>query len=477
MKWNRIRDFREMRELLEMDGSDRREVNRWWDGAQVPHWKVESACGLKHNELKYSFLDGWFPLPKPWECATLEIRPRARIRHCPKCIKFGYHSSVFYFEHITHCPWHHEPLEYCESCSDVLQKNWSAKEGLTTTSEKCEHLGIVLGSLAASEAPEDFAFEERVWCNEHRDWVQFAIRLIGHTLYEVVAAKPLRLQNNQVVLKFLADRLWPPDFSYKFDARISILKLPFSKLAWELPYHDELYGRKIDSQGKKIRALQPHALCADVAMMAKSVRRYIFRRYLRNHRKCMARLAAAREGQWHTFNLAGICPCVMAYLIVFAEHWGVSPREFLHSKRSHVKSHVDRFNRRGNTLKCESELDMYDLLGRFYRVWSVLRNYHEIDCQTLVLTFRHDSGHFSFVPPRIYEPTFIYRNYFYWDAYLFMEDQAFTLSASIPDCVRRRGQPLTVEIDSFQESALANNQNILCALHNPESDSGRCCDL
>jgi hypothetical protein len=478
MKWNRIGSFREIRKILEVDGSVRPALNRWWDGGQVPHWKVEDACGLKRNELKYSFLDGWFPIPKLWECATLLMRGRARIRHCPQCIKFGYHSAVFYFEHITHCPWHREALQYCENCTDVLLKTWYEKKALETVSEQCEHLGIVLDALPPAEVPETFLIEERDWCNKHRDWVQCAIRLIGHAVYEVLAAQPFSMQDKQLVLKFLADRLWPPDFSYKLDTQVSILKLPVSKRAWELPYRNLLYspGLRV-RQRRALRAAQPQANSYDDASITKSIRRYLFRRYLRPHRKCLARLAAAEIGRWHTFNLATVCPCVMAYLIVFAKYWGIPPSEFLHSKMSHMKSHAERFIRRDATLRCESDMSMYNLLGDFYKMWSVLRNFREIDCHTLLLSYRYESGHFSFVTPRIYESALHYRQYVYWDAYLFMEDQACTLTASISDCIRRRRQPLTVELDAFQDSALANNQNILCALHNPESNSGRCCLL
>jgi hypothetical protein len=478
MKWNRIRSFREIRRILEVDRTVPPALNRWWDGGQVPHWKVEDVCGLKRNELKYSFLDGWFPTPKIWECATLEIRGRARIRHCPQCIKFGYHSAVFYFEHITHCPWHREALQYCVHCTDVLLTTWHQKKALETISEQCEHLGIVLDALAPADVPDNFSVEERVWCNEHRDWVQCAIQLIGHAVHEVLAAQPFHLQDKQVVLKFLADRLWPPDFSYKVDAQVSILKLPNSKLAWELPHHDLLYSPGLRTRLRRaLRAAQPQANSYDDASIAKSIRRYIFRRYLRLHRKCLARLAAAEMGSWHTLNLATVCPCVMAYLIVFAQHWGISPSEFLHLKMSHVRSHADRFIRRDATLRCEIELSMYYLLGSFYKTWSVLRNFREIDCQTLALTYRYEIGHFSFVAPRIYKSASPHPHYIYWDAYLFIEDPTCALAASILDCVRRRRQPLTVELDAFQDSVFTNNENILCALHNPESNSGRCCHL
>lgn len=477
MKWNHFRSFKEIRALLEVGKSDSRAMNRWWDGGEIPHWKVEDACGLKRNHLKYSFLEGWFPSPKPWECVSLEMRPRMRIRHCPQCIKFGYHSAVFFFEHITHCPWHREKLEYCKHCSDVLENDWRPRKGMATVSEQCEHLGVILDALPSAAIPEGFVSDEVAWCNEHRDWIQCAVGLIGHAAYEVLVQVPHDIFDRRVVVKFLADHLWPPDFAYKLDAKISMLKLPVSKLSWEIPYHHELHGGKMHSQKNAIRASQPQASPAEAATMAKSVRRYIFRRYLRLHRKCLARLSKVGLDQWHTFNLEGICPCVMAYLIAFSRYWGCSPFDFLHSKLSCAQSHAARFIKVGDTLKCENYLLMHNLLGDFYRHWSILRNYSQNDFETFLLSYRYDGDHFGVVPPMTYETALMYRQYFYWDVYLFMEDPACAHMASIPDCVKRRSVPLTVQLDEFLDSTLANNQNTLCAFHNPSNTNGRRCHI
>lgn len=479
MKWNHTRDFHEIRELLEVGGSEPEEFDRWWDGAQVPHSRVEDACGLIRNELKYSFFDGWFPLPGHLESETLEMRPRPRIRHCPQCIKMGYHSVIFYFEHITHCPWHHEVLEACQQCSDVLLKKWPGKEGVAAASGRCKHLGIILDVLSSDEAPKDFQIEVIAWCDGLKDWIKRVSRLVGQDIYEVVAAEPSNLQDKEVVFKFLADRASPGYFASKVEVPASMLKIPLSKLAWEIRFNHILTSSSEECIRcyDFIRETQPYADIEDSVSTIKSIRRYIYRRYIRLHRKCLARLVRTASGTWYAFNLDTICPCVMAYLIVFSRRWGVSPWDMLHIKISHLHSYGISSARRGETLQCESELGMYRLIGNFYKMWSILRHFREIDCRTLVLNYRHDGSLLSFVAPMIYETARRYRDYIYWDAILFMEDPEFALAASIPDCVSRRRYPLRVTLDRWYYSALKNNQNILCALHNVGSNSNRRLDL
>jgi hypothetical protein len=361
----------------------------------------------------------------------------------------------------------------------VLLKKWPGKEGVAAASGRCKHLGIILDVLSSDEAPKDFQIEVIAWCDGLKDWIKRVSRLVGQDIYEVVAAEPSNLQDKEVVFKFLADRASPGYFASKVEVPASMLKIPLSKLAWEIRFNHILTSSSEECIRcyDFIRETQPYADIEDSVSTIKSIRRYIYRRYIRLHRKCLARLVRTASGTWYAFNLDTICPCVMAYLIVFSRRWGVSPWDMLHIKISHLHSYGISSARRGETLQCESELGMYRLIGNFYKMWSILRHFREIDCRTLVLNYRHDGSLLSFVAPMIYETARRYRDYIYWDAILFMEDPEFALAASIPDCVSRRRYPLRVTLDRWYYSALKNNQNILCALHNVGSNSNRRLDL
>ncbi|MFJ4430414.1 hypothetical protein ACIPZG_05500 [Pseudomonas sp. NPDC089395] len=466
MKWNHIFAFEDVRDLIGLPGGLVTDTNRWWDGEHVPHWAVEKACGLGSDELKYSYIDGWFPLPRTWERETLEMRPRPRIRHCPECIKYGYHSVVFYFEHISHCPWHHLPLQYCQNCSDFLHRRWPVKKGFAGAAEACEHMKIVLDIVSPERLQKNHMVEMEEWCEGFRGWVKHAVKLIGQGAYEIVVAIPSQLQDEEAVFNYLAGGCLLGGSSPRIDPPFTILIIPRSKLVWEKRFHDFLRFPGIRTMIRDaIRAMQPHADILDVIATAKSIRRYIFRRYIKYHKKCFARLARATTSAWYTLDLEGACPCVMAYLITFSRQWGVSPWDLLHEKNSHSRSFNERFYGRGETLVCEAQVGMYKLIGDFYRIWSVLRHFKEINCRTLVLNYRNDGDHPSYIAPKIYESTRRHRDYIYWDALMFMENPDVALAESIPDCVSRRRQPLQVRLQRWDYSVLSKNKNILCALH------------
>ncbi|PEI10157.1 hypothetical protein CRM86_20585 [Pseudomonas putida] len=119
---------------------------------------------------------------------------------------------------------------------------------------------------------------------------------------------------------------------------------------------------------------------------------------------------------------------------------------------------------------------MYELLGNFYRMWSELRHWHDSDFRTFAITYRYERGAPGF-SKAVYESGMMGRGYFYWDIYLFMEDQNETLAASLPDCKLRRAEPLTVQLAEYEASVLATNQNVLIALHNVHSGNDRRCHL
>lgn len=477
IKWNHLKSFSEIRDIIGLPRGQVSVRDRWWDGEHVPHWRVERACGLPLSELKYSYIDGWFPLPTDWRRQTLEMRPCPKIRHCPECIKYGYHSVVFYFECVSHCPWHHLPLEYCRNCSDALQRKGHRKHGIAAISEACRHMRLILGIEAPEEAPKDYIVQAEVWCDGLNDWIKNAQKLIGEGVYEVVVGLPSERQNADIVFKYLA---WHasrtgPTTNY---LPITILRIPRSKLAEESYYHEILkYYMARFTIANETEATRPRADLDDVIAMAKSIRRYIFKRYLRLHRKCLARIARLNEESWYALNLEFVCPCVMAYLITLSRQWGVSPWDLLHMQSSHVGTFLNRIYLSRKTLACEVEVAMYKSIGDFYRIWSVLRHYTKLNCRMLVLNYRHDGDHTSYVAPMIFETARVYRDYIHRDALIFMENPEVALAASVANCSCRRRNPLLVNVDPFDNYLLKSNQNIFCVFFNVSSNGDLRLDL
>lgn len=474
LKWNAIPDFQRLLELI--DPNDvvpwDRAGNIWWCGKQIPHWRLESALRLKLGSLKYSFVDGWFPPPKSSECVPDHYRPRIEIRHCSECIKHGYHSVVFYFSHITHCPWHDIELMVCQNCTNVLTRKFGVTKGVYKAADECEHLSVVLDVIAPVVASTEFRDAVKAWCDHYKVWVAGSIELIGHNAYTILVEKR-NLHDRQIFqpsIEFLNEQLSTSGSScLNNKVRLVALKLPASKMAWEIPY----FGKLGSTQRRPIRRTQPQISFAESLALFKSVRRYIFKTYLRRHRKCLARLCSLPRDGWCKLNSKGVCPCVLAYLIVFSSLAEATPHEFLNSGvdfRSFIP-HRKKWTSRPVLLRCEVEFHAVIILEKFYEVWNLLRRLDQVDCKFIVFSNRYE---LELSPIRM--PGFIGYIHLpgygcYWDSYIFMDDPTDVLRASVADCKARRSITLCLDVDEATVSGFSNNENIQCVVHNLFSGS------
>lgn len=474
MKWNRFRRFSDICRLLELSDEGSKGTDRWWDGSQVPYAYVEEACGLECNELQYAFLDGWFPRLSISGCGSLDIGSQPRIRHCAQCIKLGYHSAVFYFEYITHCPWHQEPLRYCQHCTNVLSKSWRGRHRIAEAAENCEHLAIILDAIPAKEISVNLRFEVNNWCAGFRLCIKCGWQLIRENIHEIFAGKPSKLQDKKVPTQLLAERLSHNFLAVATGVPVTFFKLPFAEITRRLRNllkPDDLLVSEL------LKSKDPLVKFEDYVLVEKSIRRYIFRRYIRFHRKCLARLVKLDPDSWYQLNLENVCPCVTAYLTTFARRWAVSPYELLKARESLLDSHFIDFSQDGEILDCVRTCELYKLIARFYRTWSLLRHYREIDGGKFVLNYRHDGSLLSFAVPMIYETAHKGSDGAYRDAVMLMEEPGRVLQKSVVYCASRLNKPLKVEIGLYSTWLLSNNKNMICALHNRAVSDHRRLDI
>lgn len=473
LKWNAIPHFRRLLELI--DPNDivpwDRWGNIWWCGQHIPHWRLESALELKLGSLKYSFVDGWFPPPKSSECAPSYYRPRVEIRHCSECIKHGYHSVIFYFSCITHCPWHDIELRACKNCTDVLGRKFGVIKGIYESAGECEHLSVILDVTAPVMVDMEFKGAVKVWCDQYTVWVARSIELIGHNAYRILVEKR-SLQDAQIVqpsIDFLTERLGSLGSSRCNQGRVAALKLPHSKSAWEIPFHDLLGS----PQRMPIRRKQPQVSFAERLAILKSVRRFIFRTYLRPHRKCLARLRSVPRDSWCKLNSKAVCPCVLAYLIVFSSLVTATPYELL-NYGVNFKSFIPVRKQgapRPILLRCEVEYRAVWTLEKFYEVWNSLRKLDQVDCKFLVFSNRYEVQFFPVKMPGFFSGINFSGHGGYWDSYSFMDNPTDALKSSIVDCKARRRITLFLDMDDAIVNDFNNNENIQCVVHNLYSSS------
>ena len=84
---------------------------RWWGSGCVSQERLEVAINLPAGALKRSFVEN---------IVGRRVGGRKVIRHCNECIELGYHSSIFFIEKISQCPWHGNNLVDCRFCLAAL---------------------------------------------------------------------------------------------------------------------------------------------------------------------------------------------------------------------------------------------------------------------------------------------------------------------------------------------------------------------
>lgn len=472
LKWNRFNDYRHLREFLDPCFKRGRQRNSWEYGLDIPFERLESAMSLECGSLKYSFIDGWFPLPREHETRHPYCRPRILIRHCPECISAGYHSVIFYLERITHCPWHGHALERCDECTFALDQDWPTRRGIYKVADQCVHLKILLGLIAPNVLTSDFFAEVEVWIANFREWVAKSVELIGHSAHEVIATKEPTIMDVAIAIDYLVKKVGPPGFGHKRSREAFVLTLPRSKMSW-LRLDDGRANRQL----LEFEGLQPQIDLVEIRPIIKSLRRYIYKRYVRHHAKCYKRLRRLSNVQWFMLDGASICPCVLSYLLFVSKQWNTTPFGFCSTKLSlDTGACRERKKKNHSTTRSCFEHDVARMLGDFYTQWVTLRNYRKANSQCMPCVDRY-SGRVWLSFSGIYRSGASWANGEYWDNHLFMEDPGLHLKGSQSPCRERLNRSLVANIETLKTPNFFGVENVVCVLYNLESKHSRTRDI
>ncbi|MFX3634425.1 MAG: hypothetical protein ACE3L7_00145 [Candidatus Pristimantibacillus sp.] len=94
------------RELINLSGFDHPMLHKYLDFDLAAQNNTDIKSILKPIEYIYENIHTWFP---------------TRMRWCPDCMRYGYHSWIHQFIMTKRCPFHdNELLESCPSCSNDI---------------------------------------------------------------------------------------------------------------------------------------------------------------------------------------------------------------------------------------------------------------------------------------------------------------------------------------------------------------------
>lgn len=285
----------ELEELIQLWPRRKGEAPRnYLDGRWIDFNRYASLLGIERERLSNGFLDqlGIQPIiPKP------QIRPS--IRHCPKCSALGYHCVLFNLAIIEECPWHRCKLtRSCERCSSPDTLNFERKH--------CIRCGALI-SLFVS-APRFNTINSPLhytiigYCREYLDWWAGVVEKTKHCP------------------RFVSELLYTgTDDGFSMIAPMQLglaRKVSPGELFWKLSLEERPV--QLISQtcilNKVKRPLDKYWLTDDVGRSLRSIRRHIYKRYLRAHHACINHLLSFSCDDVQFLDSEKVCMHAVAFL-------------------------------------------------------------------------------------------------------------------------------------------------------------------
>jgi len=260
--------------------------------------KLETLLGVETVRLEQCFLDTLgFPSTTGWNTG---------IRHCPECAPLGYHSVLFSFAIVENCPWHNRLLEpMCPGCLRFIaySRPKAARRSLEFRCEKCDFGKMDFSqSLCFDNLKSDLKLEIDKVSSALVEWWQ----LLGKKMPErdMLLSDIWAVANDSMPYTHTAKQWQMMSYAHsrhplpqRWTKEIELTQV--KRISWNeedaKAEHNELTMRQL-------------VLCY------KSVRRYIFSRYVRQHRKCYKFLYQCDRPESQSLDSDQACSISLAYL-------------------------------------------------------------------------------------------------------------------------------------------------------------------
>lgn len=295
------------------------------------------------------------------------------IRHCPECLLHGYHCVLFDLPFVSHCPWHGCQLaDPCETCmravlrqglkeiktseripSPIAEGQISTPNNVATTvilGTSCGHLRFYSSSIPCTDMlPMEQKGKIISKCVELiRWWAGLHPQRSTRSLLFSSLIQPAKIwktfDSHRLSMSLgLAQRLggkppWPINLCPS-PARFMASSCPVSAR----PYSDD-----------------------DLRRVIGSLRRYIYSRFIRPHRRCWNALMRIEEPFELALSSERVCTVCIAYALFVMQIMGVHGINGLRSRRRRSGSAMLLMARTGVTGPKNLALWVY---GRFCILW------------------------------------------------------------------------------------------------------------
>jgi hypothetical protein len=264
--------------------------------------KFGQLLEINPERLKTGYLDqlGFYPYTSGYN--------GYKIRHCPECAKIGFHCVLFDLAMIKECPWHRCELgNACYGCGAPSTINGISRSMIQD--EPCCHgcglrMSPFLDMLNLNKL--DPALEAMVagYCIELVDWWQ-SVRIwsadfstLSEELQILEGQRDERHQLSSVLLGY-AKTIAPQPLYWTF----SVEPRPARYAEW---------NTKLLNPGK-----HPYSCYSTepTAKMYRSIRRHIYRKFVRPYRRSLSALMSLSRIQCFALRGDKICVPAMAYVM------------------------------------------------------------------------------------------------------------------------------------------------------------------
>jgi hypothetical protein len=276
-------------------------VPRYWLSDWLNLAEFSQAVRLPTWIVRQSFVDQI--------CTAFNVDKNI-IRHCPECIELGYHSTLFQFALITHCPWHGRLLTPCTVCSNAFRMGgirikpveMISRMGFSyEVSLPCGHFRFhsdgAMISQNSKKLPLDVIQKRCIDCIL---WLRWSSSLGSAGLFTCMG--------------FFEDT--PPRITKLFDACLDHVESLIGQCPWR-PKHpySKLRSRLPAFRTSRVGCTVPGRIFdGDPLTLFKSIRRYLYKEHVRHHKRCWNEISHLDPPKLHALDVNGACSASSAYL-------------------------------------------------------------------------------------------------------------------------------------------------------------------
>ena len=312
----------ELEELIQQEPKlkGRYEVRNHQDSRWIDFDRYASLIGVTKERLEQGFLD------RLGIARALKNGEKQGIRHCPQCRELGYHCVLFDLTIIKECPWHRcELIAPCTRCSSMDALDSSGRFYIENGQRICSGCRLLIDRYTAASRlnaiHSDLKYIIIGYCKEFINWW---MEVKNATISCPSFITELRYNKSNV------------DFPSKFTPWLLGFARDRAKneLYWTFSVPEK--PASVISRACTIEKESEHSnyyLTDDVGRSFRSIRRHIYKRYLRTHHTCIKHLLNLSHDETQFLHSARVCIPAVAFLTWWMSVEGISNIEGLRSTK------------------------------------------------------------------------------------------------------------------------------------------------